>query len=103
MAERRTREPENSGRDALSPSEAAQTGLRHVAELTGKEAQGVVSLEPADEDGWVVSAEVVEDRRIPSSSDIIALYEVEIDGDGQLLAYRRVDRYPRGRVGDGGR
>jgi hypothetical protein len=102
MAERRTTDRGNkSGGPALSASEAAQAALRHVTELTGKEPQGVISLEPADQDGWVVAAEVVEDRRVPSSSDIIALYEVEIDGRGELLAYRRTDRYPRGRAGGG--
>jgi hypothetical protein len=45
--------------------------------------------------------DVVEDRRIPSSTDMLSTYEAEIDGDGELLSYRRVRRYPRGR-GDNG-
>jgi hypothetical protein len=80
----------------LSASGAAEAGLRHVAELTGKETSGVTSLQPA-EDGWVVGVEVVEERRIPSSSDMLALYEAEIASDGDLLAYRRTGRYSRGR------
>ena len=55
----------------------------------------------AAEDGWVVGIEVVEDRRIPSSSDILAAYETALDMDGQLLSYRRVRRYPRGRADQG--
>jgi hypothetical protein len=45
----------------------------------------------------VVEVEVVEDRRIPSSGDILALYEAEMDMEGNLLAYRRIRRYRRGR------
>jgi hypothetical protein len=43
---------------------------------------------------------VVEDRRIPSSADILATYESTVDPDGELMSFRRVKRYSRGR-GDG--
>jgi len=58
-------------------------------------------VEPS-EDGWYVGVEVIEDRRIPSSTDILATYEVEIDENGELLSYRRVRRYSRGAGGRGG-
>jgi hypothetical protein len=77
-----------------------EVGLRQVADLTGREPQGVVSLEPA-EDGWVVGVEVLEDRRIPSTADILALYEAEIDEGGDLIAYSRKRRYPRGKTDSG--
>jgi hypothetical protein len=86
--------------DTLSAAEAAATGARHVAELTGKEVTGVTSVRPAD-DGWVVGVEVVEDHRIPSSTDLLALYEAEVAADGTLMAYQRRRRYSRGQ-GDGG-
>lgn len=81
----------------LSAAEAGTTGLRHIAKLTGKETEGVTSVEPG-EDGWIVAVEVVEDRRVPSSADILAVYETEFDLSGELLAYRRVRRYPRCRT-----
>ena len=80
--------------------EADKVGLRQIAELTGKQAEGVTGVEPAD-DGWVVGVEVVEDKRIPSSTDILATYETEVGMDGELVSYRRVKRYTRGR-GDNG-
>jgi hypothetical protein len=64
-------------------------------ELTGKKPEGVASLEPA-EDGWIVDVEVVEENRIPSSADILAMYQVDLDLAGTLLAYRRTARYSRG-------
>jgi Gas vesicle synthesis protein GvpO len=84
-------------RDAdLTAAEAAQRGLRQIGELTGKETEGVTGVEPA-EDGWIVGVEVVEDRRVPSSADLLATYQTELDIRGEMLSYRRVRRYPRGR------
>ncbi|KXF85631.1 gas vesicle protein [Rhodococcus ruber Chol-4] len=80
---------------ALTAGEAAATAIEHLVQLTSKEPQGATSVEPADH-GWTVEVEVLEDRRIPSSADMLALYEVEIDLDGHLLAYRRTKRYGRG-------
>ena len=89
----RTREPE------LTAAEAGQYGLRQIAELTGKDPEGVIGVEPT-EDGWVVSVEVIEDRRIPSATDVLAAYETDISPDGELLSYRRLRRYSRGRGDD---
>ena len=52
------------------------------------------------EDGWTVGLEVVESRRIPDSTDLLASYEVEMDADGDLVSYRRLKRYNRGRGDD---
>jgi hypothetical protein len=72
-----------------------------VAELTTKEPTGITALESSG-DGWVVGIEVVEDKRVPSSADILAVYEAQIDDeDGSLMSYRRVRRYSRGQ-GDRG-
>jgi hypothetical protein len=83
----------------LSAARAARAGLRQIAELTGKKPEGVTGVEPAD-GGWLVGVEVVEDRRIPSSADILAIYQADVDSEGELASYRRVRRYSRGR-GDG--
>ncbi|HZD96881.1 MAG TPA: gas vesicle protein GvpO [Micromonosporaceae bacterium] len=85
----------------LSAAEAAAAASRHVAELTGKPTQGVTALKPS-EDGWTVGVEVLEDSRIPSSADVLAMYEADVDLDGALLSYHRVNTYPRGRGDRGG-
>ncbi|WUI03287.1 gas vesicle protein [Spirillospora sp. NBC_00431] len=82
----------------LSASEAAKRAAEHVTAMTGRSAESVVGIERAGEDGWRVAVEVVETHRIPDSADILALYDTELDGDGELVAYRRARRYPRGRV-----
>lgn len=94
-------EASGTRRRTLSAVTAGRVGLHHIAELTGREAEGVVFVQP-EQDGWRVGVEVVEDRRIPSSGDTLALYEIDLDREGDLLSYRRTRRYKRGRGDDGG-
>ncbi|WP_442943790.1 gas vesicle protein GvpO [Nocardia sp. NBC_00508] len=91
-----------TGRQPLSAAQAVAAAIENLVELTSKQPEGVTSMEPT-EDGWLVEVEVLEDHRIPSSSDMLALYQVEIDLDGNLLAYRRTRRYARGSTDIGGR
>jgi hypothetical protein len=85
----------------MSAAQAARSGLRGLADLIGKRPEGVTAVEPTD-DGWRVGVEVVEERRVPSTADILAIYQAELDADGRLLSYRRIRRYSRGRGDDGG-
>jgi hypothetical protein len=69
--------------------------VEQLAELTGQKVEGLSGIHRNDDDGWVVNAEVLELRRIPETSDVLATYEVELDDDGSLTGYRRVRRYTR--------
>ena len=80
----------------MTAAEAARAALRQIAELTAKQPEGVTGVERT-EDGWTVGLELVEDQRIPSSSDILATYEITIGPDGEMQSYRRIKRYARGR------
>jgi hypothetical protein len=84
----------------LSAAEAGREALRQVTELAGKDPESVTGVRRS-EDGWLVTVEVVEDHRIPSSTDILSTFEAELSGDGELLSYQRVRRYSRGRGDDG--
>jgi hypothetical protein len=90
------RRPARRSRKGMTAGEAAKAALSQIAALTAKQPQGVTGVERT-EDGWTVGIELVEDQRIPSSADILATYETTIDADGELLSYRRVRRYARGR------
>ena len=98
--DRETTDGGRRGRSRLTAAEVGRYGLQQIADLTGKDPEGVSGVEPA-EDGWVVTVDVVEDRRIPSATDVMATYETEISPDGELISYRRVRRYARGRGDDG--
>jgi Gas vesicle synthesis protein GvpO len=98
------RERSGDDRDADHPStlarEAVQLAPEYITEMTGRRPVLITGVAPTDEDGWIVEVEIVEDRRIPSSADMLALYEIEPDADGILLAYRRTRRYRRGEALD---
>ena len=81
---------------ALTVKDAARAALRQIVDLTAKPAESITGVERT-EDGWRVGIEVIEDRRIPSSADILATYQAEMDQHGDLVSYHRVRRYPRGR------
>ena len=97
-------EPERAGGDiddgsldvATTAAEAARAALRQITELTAKQPEGVTGVQRT-EDGWTVGIELVEDQRIPSSSDVLATYEITIGPDAEMLSYRRIKRYARGR------
>ena len=78
--------------------QVAARAAQQLLELTGKESEGVTGLGKGD-DGWTVEVEVVEVRRIPNTTDVLALYEVTTDERGDLLGYRRLRRYARGTPG----
>ena len=80
-------------------SQVAALAAQQLLELTGKGVEGVTGLERTD-DGWKVHVEVVEVRRIPDTTDVLALYEVQVDEDGDLMGYRRLRRYARGVPGE---
>jgi hypothetical protein len=88
---------ENARQHDASAREAAVAAIEQIASLTSKKPLGTASLEPTKY-GWRVGVEVLEDSRVPSSGDILALYEAEIGLDGELLSYRRTRRYRRGDV-----
>lgn len=82
--------------EVIPADEAAREGVRLLAGITGRDLSGVTSVQPTRE-GWLVGVELVEDHRIPASTDLLGLYEVELDADGGLMAFQRVRRYQRGK------
>ena len=96
---KRSAAPRASAPKRPTAIKVAQSAARQLLELTGREAEGVTGLERTD-DGWKVIVEVVEVRRIPDTTDVLALYEVAVDEDGDLESYRRLRRYTRGVPGE---
>ncbi|KAB8181963.1 gas vesicle protein GvpO [Microbispora catharanthi] len=88
-------------RAALNAVSAGRLGLRYIADLTSKDTEGVTSVEPV-ENGWLVDVEVVEDHRIPSTGDMLSIYECQVDDEGNLMSYRRTRTYRRGTGAYGG-
>ena len=77
--------------------EIVRRALEQMRELTGRTVEGVLGVEKGD-DGWIVTVEVVELRRIPDSTDVLGSYAVAVDSRGELQEYRRTRRYYRSQV-----
>jgi hypothetical protein len=91
--------PRGSSRSRLGAGEAARRARDELDALILHTVEGVVAVERT-EDGWAVTVDVVEDPHVPSSSDVLAEYQVRLDGEGELVAYKRGRRFVRGRVED---
>ncbi|QLH19918.1 gas vesicle protein GvpO [Streptomyces sp. Rer75] len=87
-------------RSATTARSAARSAARELRDLTGHDPESITSVERHG-DGWLVGVEVLETHRIPDSTDILAEYRVEVDGEGGLVSYRRARRYYRGRSEEG--
>jgi chemotaxis protein histidine kinase CheA len=98
-SERSSDAPRAAARKRKSGGRIAREGARQLAELTGREVEGVVGFSRS-EDGWTVEVEVLELSRIPNTTDVLAIYQLDLDEDGELDGYRRTRRYTRGASGD---
>ena len=72
----------------------ARRAMRTLAELVGCPAEGITGIRRND-DGWIVEVEVLEVERVPETSDVLASYAVEIDNNGEIVEFRRLQRYLR--------
>ena len=79
------------------PGCIAQRAATLVAKLSGRRPESVISIDRKD-DEWRVGVEVVEVSRIPDSADILAVYDVRLNTDGDLVSFRRTRRYARGQL-----
>jgi hypothetical protein len=96
MAERGNgRRRNGSGGSNLSGRDIIARVRRDLPALLGRPIESVLGLERNDDDGWNVTVAVVELARIPNSTDVIGAYSVEVDGDGELVGWRRSRRYHR--------
>jgi hypothetical protein len=77
--------------------EIARRAKEQLVGLTGL-ALDTISGIAQDEQGWHVTLEFVEMRRIPEGNDMLATYETLLDGEGELIHYQRTRRYRRDQV-----
>lgn len=90
-----------ASRNGLSGREAIERVRRDLPQLLGRPIEAVLGVQREDDNGWVVTVQVVELSRIPMTTDVLASYEVTIDEEGELLGYRRDRRYYRNQTDQG--
>ncbi|OON79230.1 gas vesicle protein GvpO [Streptomyces tsukubensis] len=96
MATKDDQDGETKKRRIGAPA-AMRSAIDQLAELLNSE-PGSVSALKATDDGWAADVEVVEIERIPDTSSVMASYRVQLDEEGELMAYERVRRYARGQI-----
>jgi hypothetical protein len=65
-----------------------EKGRSELSKLTGLKASSTTGA-TKDEKGWHIRIEMLEKKSIPDQMDILALYEVLFDEDGNLLGFER--------------
>jgi hypothetical protein len=99
-------EGERGGNDTdaeIEPGSAAaivRQARDQLSELTGRESEGALGFERTEK-GWLVQVELVELKRIPSTTDVLGVYDVQLDDQGAVQDYRRTNRYVRSQAGGG--
>ncbi len=74
--------------------EIAQRAKEQLAQLTGLSPDTISSF-AKHQDGWHVTVEFVEMKRIPDSTDMLATYQALLDDESNVLSYQRTRRYLR--------
>lgn len=95
------------GEPAPVPIRAAPIGAaavvvhakRELSLISGLEADRVSSV-VSEPDGWHVTVDLIELRRIPPSTDVIAAYDAVFTPDGTLQSYHRRRRYLRDQISE---
>jgi hypothetical protein len=79
----------------MNADEIIKKAQEEFARLSKIPVDGVTGLSKSEE-GWIVSLEGLERRAIPDTMDVLGLYEVRLDNDGNLLGFDRKKLRKRG-------
>ncbi|WP_437062303.1 gas vesicle protein [Streptomyces sp. enrichment culture] len=93
---RRTATAPERGHAPRGAGDAAERAAESLSALIRHRLEGVSAVRRTDDDGWIVNIDVLELARIPDTTSLLAVYEVELDSTGELTQYRRITRYRRG-------
>lgn len=79
-----------------SSTEAIKRALDQFTQLTGNRPESLTGMKPTAEGGWSILVDVLELERIPDSTSVMAIYRIDLDPAGQMLACERLRKYHRG-------
>jgi hypothetical protein len=95
MANQRSSGRKNGRSDNLNARDVVKRVRQQLPEMLGRPVESILGVQRGEDGGWEVAASVVELSRIPQTTDIIGVYRVTVDDDGELVAYTRQRRYNR--------
>lgn len=79
----------------MNADEIIKKAQEDFARLSKLPVNAVIGLSKTEE-GWAVSLETLERKAIPDTMDVLGLYEVRLDGEGNLLDFQRKKLRKRG-------
>jgi hypothetical protein len=71
----------------MSISQVIDSAMRGLSVLRMK--VSALTSVARDEEGWRVTAELVERRGVPDTSDLLGIYELRLDEAGNIMRYER--------------
>ncbi|MBU1340500.1 MAG: gas vesicle protein [Proteobacteria bacterium] len=74
---------------ALKFADAIKKARSELGTILGLELESTISAQP-DGDGWRITLEALEKKSIPDSMDILGIFEVNLDADGNISEFNRV-------------
>lgn len=82
---------------ALNLSQAIETAKRETARLTGLKVSSVIGARRNEDNGlWDITMELLERSAIPDSMDLLGLYDVMLDSNGDVVEVERKGHRKRG-------
>ena len=96
---RSTSSSSSGGSKKRSAREIAIDAVREVQDLMGRPVESVTGIDKNGNE-WTVTLEVVELERIPNTTDVLGVYEVTVDKDGEMTGARRTRRFYRSEAGE---
>jgi len=72
----------------MKASEIAEVAQKELANLTKLEPSGIKGVS-RDEEGWHITVEMIEKKSIPDAMDLLALYEVILNNEGNVIKFER--------------
>lgn len=70
--------------------EVIQKAKEELTSLVNLEISNVVGAEKIIDEGWRVYIELIERKSVPDSQDLLGLYEVLLDEEGDITSYERI-------------
>jgi len=84
----------------MNADEIIKKAQEDFARLSKISIDGVIGLSKTEE-GWVVLLEALERRAIPDTMDVLGVYEVRLDSEGNFLSFERKKLRKRGETEEG--
>jgi hypothetical protein len=82
---------------ATALQDVVSKAREQLHDLTSLKVGSTVSVRKG-KSGWVVQVEVVEKNSIPDSQDILAMYDLAVDGEGNVEDFARAGMRRRAEV-----